>query len=147
MQGRKSSCTKAVGVLTLLLALFAGCSTRKNTAGSRFYHALTTRYNVYFNGNEAYKAGLLAQQEGNQDNYLEMIPLYPVGNKATAALGTAEFDRAIEKAQKAIGRHSIKRRPVRTPGRAYTPEYRKWLARREFNPFLHNACFGRNFSQ
>lgn len=139
MQGRKSSCTKAVGVLTLVLALFAGCSTRKNTAGSRFYHALTTRYNVYFNGNEAYKAGLLAQQEGNQDNYLEMIPLYPVGNKATAALGTAEFDRAIEKAQKAIGRHSIKRRPVRTPGRAYTPEYRKWLARREFNPFLHNA--------
>lgn len=126
-------------MLTLLLVFFAGCSTRKNTAGSRFYHALTTRYNVYFNGHEAYKAGLLAQQEGNQDNYLEMIPLYPVGNKATAAIGTADFDRAIEKAEKAIGRHSIKRRPVRTPGRAYTPEYRKWLARREFNPFLHNA--------
>ena len=64
MQGRKSSCTKAVGVLTLLLALFAGCSTRKNTAGSRFYHALTTRYNVYFNGITSFEEQLDAMQTG-----------------------------------------------------------------------------------
>ncbi|WP_243462549.1 hypothetical protein [Bacteroides stercorirosoris] len=42
------------GILVTLM-LVAGCSTRKNTAGTRFYHALTTRYNVYFNGNEAIK--------------------------------------------------------------------------------------------
>ena len=60
------------GILVTLM-LVAGCSTRKNTAGTRFYHALTTRYNVYFNGNEAYKAGLQAQQQGNKDNYMEML--------------------------------------------------------------------------
>lgn len=80
--------------------LVAGCSTRKNTAGTRFYHALTTRYNVYFNGNEAYKAGLQAQQQGNKDNYMEMLPLYPIGNKETTGIGTSDYERAIEKAQK-----------------------------------------------
>lgn len=80
--------------------LVAGCSTRKNTAGTRFYHALTTRYNVYFNGNEAYKAGLQAQQQGNKDNYMEMLPLYPIGNKETTGIGTSDYERAIEKRKK-----------------------------------------------
>ena len=53
--------------------------------------------------------------------------------------GTSDYERAIEKAQKAIRQHSIKRRPIRKPGRAYTDEYKKWLARREFNPFIHRA--------
>ena len=44
-----------IGTLFIIGILFTGCSTKKNTAGSRFYHAMTTRYNVYFNGNEAYK--------------------------------------------------------------------------------------------
>lgn len=127
-----------VGILVTLM-LVAGCSTRKNTAGTRFYHALTTRYNVYFNGNEAYKAGLQAQQQGNKDNYMEMLPLYPIGNKETTGIGTSDYERAIEKAQKAIRQHSIKRRPIRKPGRAYTDEYKKWLARREFNPFINRA--------
>ena len=126
------------GILVTLM-LVAGCSTRKNTAGTRFYHALTTRYNVYFNGNEAYKAGLQAQQQGNKDNYMEMLPLYPIGNKETTGIGTSDYERAIEKAQKAIRQHSIKRRPIRKPGRAYTDEYKKCLARREFNPFIHRA--------
>ena len=53
---------KFIGTLThfrigtlLIILLLTGCSTKKNTKGSRFYHAMTTRYNVYFNGNEAYK--------------------------------------------------------------------------------------------
>ncbi|MDR0893911.1 MAG: metal ABC transporter permease [Prevotellaceae bacterium] len=125
--------------LLLLLLPATGCSTRRNTAGTRFYHALTTRYNVYFNGNEAYKTGYLTQTEGNRDNYLELLPLYPIGNEATRSIGTADYERAVEKAQKAIRLHSIKRRPARRPGRAYTAEYKQWLARREFNPFLYRA--------
>ena len=70
---------------------------------------------------------------------MEMLPLYPIGNKETTGIGTSDYERAIEKAQKAIRQHSIKRRPIRKPGRAYTDEYKKWLARREFNPFIHRA--------
>ena len=87
-----------IGILLTLL-LFTGCSTKKNTKGSRFYHAMTTRYNVYFNGNEAYKSGCRAIEKGNKDNYMEMLPLYPIGNKSTIGTGSGDFERAIEKSQ------------------------------------------------
>lgn len=123
----------------LILVTTGGCSTKKNTAGTRFYHSFTTRYNVYFNGNEAYKEGILAIEQQNKDNYMGQIPLYPLGNASTVGVGASNFDRAIEKSQKAIRQHSIKRKPTRRPGRRYTDEYRLWLNRKEFNPFLHNA--------
>ena len=126
-------------ITILFLAVTVGCSTKKNTAGSRFYHSFTTRYNVYFNGNEAYKEGLLAIQSQNKDNYMDRISFYPIGNPSTIGAGSSNFDRAIEKSQKAIRQHSIKRRPVRRPGARYTDEYKQWLKRGEFNPFLHNA--------
>ncbi|MDL2212812.1 tetratricopeptide repeat protein [Bacteroides sp. OttesenSCG-928-E20] len=128
-----------LSVIILLTVIVSGCSTKKNTAGTRFYHSLTTRYNVYFNGNEAYKEGLLAMEQQNKDNYLELIPLYPIGNTSTVGAGSSNFERAIEKSQKAIRQHSIKRKPTRRPGRQYTAEYKEWLSRKEFNPFLHNA--------
>ena len=37
-----------------------------------------------------------------------MIPLYTVGNKASKDLGKANFERAIEKAEKAIARQQHK---------------------------------------
>ncbi len=122
----------------LLLMVITGCSVKKNTAGSRFYQAFTTRYNVYFNGNEAFKKGNQAIEAGNKDSYLEMIPLYPIENKKTAGLGSSDFDRAIEKSQKAIKLHSIKKKPVRKPGKK-TAKQKRWLAQKEYNPFLHNA--------
>lgn len=128
-----------IGISCSIIVLTAGCSTKKNTSSTRFYHALTTKYNVYFNGKEAYKAGSKAIDQGNKDNYMDILPLYPIGNKTTIGTGGGDFDRAIEKSQKAIREHSIKKRPARKPGRNYSPEYKKWLARREFNPFLHNA--------
>ena len=121
-----------------LLIILAGCSVKKNTAGSRFYHSFTTRYNVYFNGNEAYKQGTQAIESGNKDNYLEMIPLYSIENKKTIGLGSSEFDRAIEKSQKAIKLHSIKKKPVRKPGKK-SEKQKRWLSQKEYNPFLHNA--------
>lgn len=93
----------------MLLLTVAGCSTKKNTASTRFWQAFTTRFNVYFNGNEAYKEGILAIEDGNKDNYQEIIPLYPIGNKKNVGLGESNFDRAIEKSQKAIKLHSIKK--------------------------------------
>ena len=65
--------TKEVGVP--LVAVVAGCSTSHNTAVSRSYQALVTKYNVYFNGNEAYKKGYEAQEKAKQDNLLEILDL------------------------------------------------------------------------
>ena len=130
-------------IILVLLALasmvIAGCSTNKNTSQSRWWHSFNARYNTYYNGAQAYIDGSLEKEQGNKDNFTEMIPLYTVGNKSSRELGKTNFDRAIEKAQKAIARHSIKRRPEWNKSRRKTEKDIEWLNRREYNPFLWKA--------
>ncbi len=124
----------ALGLMTI-----AACSTQKNTAKSRWWHAFNARYNTYYNGAQAYIEGSLEKEQGNRDNFTEMIPLYTVGNKNSRELGKSNFDRAIEKCQKAIKLHSIKRKPVWTKNRRKTEKDLEWLGRKEYNPFLWKA--------
>lgn len=127
-----------VAVVVCILTM-AGCSAQKNTAKSRWWQAFNTRYNVYYNGKQAFIAGELAKETGNKDNYTEMIPLYPVANKTSKELGKSNFETAITKCQKAIKLHSIKRRPEWTKNRRKTAKDIEWLNRKEYNPFLWNA--------
>lgn len=126
--------------LAVVMAI-VGCSTKKNTANTRFYHAFTARYNTYYNGHEAYKEGVLEMERANKDNYMEVLPYFPIGNKKTVGSGSGNFDRAIEKSQKAIKQHSIKKKPRRKAGQKKTEKSIKWFAKKEYNPFIHNAWF------
>ena len=133
--------TKAIAPLMLAAILLAilSCSTQKNTAKSRFWQSFTAKYNTYYNGTLAYIDGSLEKEKGNQDNYTEILPLYPVGNKKSRELGKGNFDKAIEKSQKAIKLHSIKKRPEWTKSRRKTARDIEWLSRREYNPMLWKA--------
>ena len=130
----------ALGFVFLTTALIlTGCSTQKNTAQSRWWHAFNAKYNTYYNGTLAYIDGSLEKETGNKDNYTEQIPLYTVSNKNSREIGKGNFDRAIEKCEKAIHQHSIKRRPEWTKNRRKTAKDIEWLSRREYNPFLWKA--------
>ena len=121
--------------------VIGGCSTKKNTANVRRWHAFTARYNTYYNGHEAYKEGVLALEKANRDNYMETLPYFPIGNKKTVGSGSGNFDVAIEKSQKAIKQHSIKKKPKRKAGEKKTEKTIRWYAKKEYNPFIHNAWF------
>ena len=126
-------------LLAIIFLTIVSCSTNKNTSQSRWWHAFNARYNTYFNGAQAYIDGSLEKENGNKDNFTEMIPLYTVGNKSSRELGKTNFDRAIEKAEKAIARHSIKKRPEWNKSRRKTASDIEWLSRKEYNPFLWKA--------
>ena len=126
-------------LLLISLALLASCSTKKNTAKSRWWQSFTARYNTYFNGSQAFIEGSLEKENGNKDNYTELIPLYTVSNKQSRDLGKGNFSRAIEKSEKAIKLHSIKVRPEWKKSRRKTAKDLEWLNRREYNPFLWRA--------
>ena len=117
----------------------ASCSTQKNTAKSRWWHSFNARYNTYYNGTLAYIDGSLEKENGNKDNFTEIIPLYTVSNKNSRELGKSNFETAITKCEKAIHRHSIKRRPEWTKSRRKTERDIEWLSRKEYNPFLWKA--------
>lgn len=123
----------------MIILVAAGCSTARNTAVTRWWHAFNARYNTYYNGTLAYIDGSLERETGNEDNYTDIIPLYTVRNKNSRELGKSNFARAILKAEKAIDRHSIKARPEWNTSRRKTDRDREWLSRREYNPFIWKA--------
>ena len=125
-----------VGIFILIIV---SCSTQKNTGGSRFWHSFNAKYNTYYNGTLAYIDASLEKENGNKDNFTELIPLYTVGNKDSKQLGKGNYDRAIEKSEKAIKLHSIKKRPEWTKNRRKTDKDIEWLSRKEYNPMLWKA--------
>ena len=127
-----------IAVLFVALAILAGCSTEKNTAQTRRWHSFMAKYNTYYNGSLAYIDASIEKENGIKDNFTEMIPLYPVGNKRARELGKGNYERAIEKCQKAIKLHSIKRRPE-FKKKKRTEKDIEWLNRKEYNPFLWKA--------
>jgi len=143
---RNENCHSALSIILVFSLLFplsslllTGCSTKKNTAGSRWWHSFNARYNTYFNGSQAFIEGSLEKETGNHDDHTQMLPLYTVANKNSKTLGSSQFDRAIEKSEKAIRRHSIKARPAWNKKRRKTKKDIEWLNRREYNPFLWHA--------
>ena len=97
---------------------------------NRNFHALTTKYNVLFNGKEAFNEGLKEIQTKYKDNYWEVLPIEPIkfdedkvvfeslrtnpgpgngfGNSKEAEnKPSTPFEKAEEKAVKAIQKHSM----------------------------------------
>lgn len=118
--------------------VLCSCSTAKNTGGTRFYHSVTARFNVMHNGKTAYGEGVEAQTKGHKDDYTSLLPMYVSADKKTAAMGKSNFETAITKAEKAIKKHSIKRKPKKPKGRM-SDKQKAYFARNEFNPYIHNA--------
>ena len=127
-----------VVLLTLVSIMLGGCSTKKNTAMSRNWQAFTTRYNVYYNGHEHFVEQLREMEKNYADDYSRMLLTHPAEARADQKLPqpTGDFTRSIEKMQKAIQLHSIKKKPARKNSSAKEKAFR---ARDEFNPFMHNA--------
>ncbi len=128
---------KAARSTVLFLCIIAGimslngCSTARNTAGSRFYHATTAHYNTYFNGKEAFDKGYESQEKAMKVNWLEYPLPNPAADAKTKGSGRNDYQTAMDKAKKCIKFHSISAKPKREPG--------KTLTQKEYNPFLWNA--------
>jgi tetratricopeptide (TPR) repeat protein len=120
------------------MLLASACGTKKNTAISRNWQAFTTRYNVYYNGSEHYKETLKDMEAKYEDDYTRDLLMHPAEARADDKYPqpTGDFKRTIEKMQKSIQLHSIKKKPAKKSGSQKEKEFRN---REEFNPFLHNA--------
>lgn len=78
---------------------------------NRNSHALSTKYNILYNGEVALDKGLKSIQANNQDNFWKQLPIekmqfdenFSEGQKAK----NADFEKAEEKATKAIQKHSM----------------------------------------
>ncbi|GET45213.1 type IX secretion system periplasmic lipoprotein PorW/SprE [Capnocytophaga felis] len=97
--------------LVFVIQLFIfGCTPNANTYYNRQMQPIVTKYNVLFNGEEAFDLGLKELQEQYQDNFSEILPVEPIKMSGKIQLDGIEnpnFERAEEKAIKTIQLHSM----------------------------------------
>ena len=89
-------------VILGLSLLLTECSIEKNTDTTRFYHNMTARYNIYFNGYENYKEGLAKISANYRDDYAEVLKVFEFSDPSTVSFCSSDMERAIQKASKLI---------------------------------------------
>ena len=115
------------------------CSVEKNTGASRFYHGMTARYNIYFNGYESFKAGLVRISRDYQDDYAELLKVFEYSDPYTATLCSSDMERAIQKASKLISLKSITAKPEVKDTRQLSEKDQKLLERKEYNEWVDDS--------
>ncbi len=128
----------------LFLLLVTSCSRttlnmKKNNWNTRTYHNVTSKYNIFFNGNEAFKEGVQKIEDLNVDDYSRVLPVFLDGNHDNYTTAKADMVYAIEKSNKIIQLHSIKKKPKYKPKKASDPEYKAWRNQEEFNKMIDDS--------
>ncbi|MEZ4875687.1 MAG: hypothetical protein R2793_09640 [Flavobacteriaceae bacterium] len=115
---------KRIHTFTLFIfsvLLLVACSRKKNTFLSRNYHAVTAEYNALYNGGLALEEGKEALAITYRDNFWEILPVERIEIKEEITKPgeqtNPKFNRAEEKAAKAIQKHSIY-----IDGKEYNPQ-------------------------
>ena len=104
--------TKLAVIACIFTLVLQSCSRKKDRFLTRNFHALTTKYNVLFNGVEALTKGQQTVNDSYQDNYWEILPVERMQIDEQIFLPGQEsknenFARAEEKATKAIQKHGM----------------------------------------
>ena len=85
--------------LAVAAVLLSACSAKKNTAGSRFWQAFNTRYNVYYNGMTNYNEQIKLLENNYQDDYSQRLFIHPAEayQHPKSPQPSGSFDRTIQK--------------------------------------------------
>jgi len=96
--------------ITFLIFLVA-CSTKKDTFLARNSHALSTKYNIDYNGQIALDKGIIDIKMNAKDNFWKRLPIERMqiidDNTPEGKTKNANFELAEAKATKAIQKHSM----------------------------------------
>ena len=125
--------SQIIGFLCVLLFIVS-CSTKKDAFLNRKYNALTTQYNILYNGGIAFEEGLSEINLNYEDDFFELLPIEPLSfdnikfripilstgakepgigfdvkttTKTEPEVPLSSFDIAEQKAVKAIQKHSM----------------------------------------
>jgi tetratricopeptide (TPR) repeat protein len=103
---------------------------------------MTLKYNIYFNGSEAYKRGINRIIADNKENYTQILPIFVDSKEELASSASGEMDKAIQKASKGIKQHSITAKPKNTKSRrGALKKEQDFYNQSEFNRWVDDAYF------
>lgn len=107
---RLKTFTKAIVLLFCLTFLLHSCG-RNDTFIGRNFHAVSTEFNTLYNGGLALEKGLATVNDAYTENFWELLPIerFEIKDEVRLAndVNNSDFERAEEKAIKAIQKHTI----------------------------------------
>lgn len=115
------------------------CSVEKNTDTTRFYHNMTARFNIYFNGYENFKQGVAKINASNRDDYGEVLKVFEFSDPATPSYCSSDMERAIQKASKLISLKSMTAKPEIDNKKDISEKERELLERKEYNDWVDDS--------
>ena len=83
-----------------LIVIILSCSTSKKGILNKEYHALTSKYNVIFNGKEAFSVGEEILLEAFEENFYDYIPVEPITLRGELSTRRRLFQVLIEQKKK-----------------------------------------------
>jgi len=102
---------KIILIVVLTSVLVTSCSRKKDTFINRNYHAVTAEYNALYNGYLALEEGRKTLNDAYNDDYWDILPIERMQITEEIILPgqskNENFNRAEEKAVKAIQKHSM----------------------------------------
>lgn len=119
--------------------LITGCSVEKNTGASRFYNSLISKYNILFNGNEAYKAGVAKVSSSHRDDYTSLLPVFEYSSPESVRAASSDMERAMQKASKVISLYSITAKPDEKGRKGSNARSDDFYNRREYNEWVDDS--------
>lgn len=111
----------------------------KNTGSTRFFHGLTSRYNIYFNGNESFKAGVAKVNAGYNDDFSNLLRIFEYSDPQTVSMCSADMERAIQKASKVISLKSITTKPETKGNDLPSQKDEEFMSRKEYNEWVDDC--------
>ncbi len=100
-----------IAIFTGLLFFLIACSVKKNTFLSRNSHALSTEFNILYNGDLALQAGINDLKTNYNDDFWEVLPIERMQVTSETVMPgqtrNPNFERSETKAIKAIQKHSM----------------------------------------
>ena len=113
-------------VILSVIVLVLSCSTEKNAILNRGYHNMTAHYNGFFNAREIIKETMKTFQESYKEDYSQILPVYIIADDKSASTLYPEMQRAIDKTEVVIGKHSMPNPKKVGKGRK-KEEWNKWI--------------------
>ncbi len=100
-------------ILILLMGLLAsvqqGCKVQKSRSDispvAKAYHNTTAHYNGYFNAEELLLASMQSLNEQHQDDYTQLLPVFPYRAVENPRAEAESLDKAIEKVSVVVALH------------------------------------------
>jgi tetratricopeptide (TPR) repeat protein len=100
---------------------------------------MTARYNIYFNGYESFKSGLIKISTGFKDDYAEMLKVFEYSDPSTVTLCSSDMERAIQKASKLISLKSITAKPDIKEKSQPSVKEKELLDKKEYNEWVDDS--------